>query len=99
GMKIEKINGIDYRLPGSLNSFRRSLYVHLIHRKWEKITKEAGYSKHKGQSVSYDAILPAAIAKDLSIIYRPIREELRRHHRKNPFRMHTFFNHMASSQA
>jgi hypothetical protein len=33
-MKIQHINGKDYRLPGHQNPFQQALYVHLINWKW-----------------------------------------------------------------
>jgi len=98
-MNIEKINGVDYRLPGGLNPFQRDMYVHLINQKWKLGINEPGEYKFKGQVIKYDAILPKALSKDLRVVYRPIFEELRRHSKVLHFRQHVHFNHMASSQA
>jgi len=98
-MKVLHITGTDYRLPNSLNAFQLQMYVHLINWKWKHITKEVGYAKHRGQSIPYDAILPERMAEELRMIYPPVRERLRQHHVRNPFRKHNFFNHMVSSQA
>jgi hypothetical protein len=94
-MKIQHINGKDYRLPGHQSPFQQTLYVHLINWKWKHNIPEPG--DYRGQE--YDAILPAAVTKDLPGIYGPVQQILRQHHRKNPFRLHQHFNHMASSQA
>lgn len=98
-MKVVKVDKKDYRLPGNLSSFQLKMYVHLINWKWEHITEEPGHYEHKGNLIPYDAILPSAMVDDLRVIYPPVVEELRRHRGKNPFRIHTHFNHMASSQA
>ena len=98
-MKIELINGKKYRLPGGLNKFQRTLYVHLINWKWANITAAPGTYNYGGNPILYDAILPAEMVEELRIIYPSVREELRRHRRTNRFRRHTHFNHMASSQA
>jgi len=98
-MKVEHINGRDYRLPGGLNEFQRQLYVPLIEWKWANITVEPGTYDYRGRQIPYDAILPKEMVGDIRIIYPPVIEELRRHQSENRFRLHTHFNHMASSQA
>ncbi len=98
-MKVENINGRDYRLPGGLNEFQLQMYVHLIDWKRAHITAEPGNYKYKGRQIPYDAILPEEMIEELRVIYPPVVEALRRHRRKNRFRLHTHFNHMASSQA
>jgi hypothetical protein len=98
-MKIENINGKDYRLPNGLNKFQLNMYLHLIEWKREHITVEPGYYAYKGREIPYDAILPAEMIHDYPAIYSPVVDELRRHRRENPFRLHSHFNHMASSQA
>ncbi|MBN8279116.1 MAG: hypothetical protein J0M16_00725 [Gammaproteobacteria bacterium] len=97
-MKVEKINGKEYLLPGSLSDFQRDLYIHLINWKWAHITEEAGVSEYRGRPIPYDAILPLRMADELPVVYPQIRECLLSHRRKNPFRLHSYFNHMASSQ-
>jgi hypothetical protein len=98
-MKIWNVNGTDYRLPGSLSEFKLQMYVHLINWKWTHITREVGYAKYKGRLIPYDAILPKEMIDDVRMIYPPLVDELRRHRKRNPFRLHTHFNHMVSSQA
>jgi hypothetical protein len=98
-MNVEKINGKDYRLPGGLNEFQLQMYVHLIDWKRAQITTEPGNYKYRGEPISYDAILPEAMIDELRVIYPPVVDDLRRHQRENRFRLHTHFNHMASSQA
>ena len=94
-MKIHTINGNEYRLPGGLNDYQLQMYVHLINWKWEHITEEAGY--YRGEA--YDAILPDRYADALKVVYPDIIPVIRVHQSKFPFRIHKFFNHMASSQA
>ena len=97
---IEKtINGNTYKLPNDLNPFKLALYVHLINWKWREITKDPGINIHKGEPIEYDAILPESVKKNYPIIYPDILQMLKDHNTKFPFRMHTFFNHVASSQA
>ena len=98
-MKTENINGTEYRLPGGLNEFQLQMYVHLIDWKRAHITVEPGYYEYRGRQIPYDAILPTEMIDDLRVIYPPVVEELRRHRRENRFRLHTHFNHIASSQA
>ena len=98
-MKVENINGEDYRLPSGLNEFQRQLYVHLIKWKWAHITHAPGYYKYRGRQIPYDAILPTNMIAELRIIYPSVVDELSRHRGLNDFRLHTHFNHMASSQA
>jgi hypothetical protein len=94
-MKIVTVNGNDYRLPNALNAFQQALYIHLIDWKWQHVTREPGY--HRG--IPYDAILPQAYADRYPMLYPPIVDALEQHLARFPFRIHTFFNHMASSQA
>ena len=98
-MKVENINGRDYRLPGGLNEFQLQMYVHLIDWKRAHITAEPGNYEYRGRQIPYDAILPEEMIEELRVIYPPVVEALRRHRRKNRFRLHSHFNHMASSQA
>jgi hypothetical protein len=98
-MKITEKDGKQYRLPNELNSFQEELYIHLINWKWEYITEDVGYSRHKDEHIPYDAILPESVIADIPILYPDIRDELLQHNNKYPFRIHKYFNHMASSQA
>jgi hypothetical protein len=94
-MKIVTVDGQDYRLPGRLNPFQQDMYIHLTNWKWEHVTREPGH--HGGRP--YDVILPAAYADRYPMLYPPIVDALEGHLEKFPFRIHKFFNHMASSQA
>ena len=46
-MKVENINGRDYRLPGGLNEFQLQMYVHLIDWKRAHITVKPGNYQYK----------------------------------------------------
>ncbi len=94
-MKIHTIDGRDYRLPNALNAFQQELYVHLIDWKWQHVTREPGLEC----GVPYDAILPDSCAGQYPMLYPAVRDALEQHRQVYPFRMHKFFNHMASSQA
>lgn len=94
-MKIIQVNGQEYRLPNLLNPFQQEIYIHLIHWKWEYITREPG--SVRGQA--YDAILPERYADQFPMLYPVIIPMLKKHLQTFPFRIHTYFNHMASSQA
>lgn len=94
-MKVLNVNGTDYRLPNTLNTFQQDMYVHLINWKWQHITREPGH--HRG--IPYDALLPDADADRYPMLYPAITHALERHLQTYPFRIHKFFNHMASSQA
>jgi hypothetical protein len=94
-MKIFTVNGQDYRLPNSPNAFQKELYIHLINWKWEHITKEPGIDR----GLEYDAILPESYADEFPMLYPDIVDSLKDHIEKFPFRIHKYFNHMASSQA
>ena len=95
-MKVYTVNGHDYRLPGGLNDFQRQMYVHLINWKWQHLTREPGMDI-KGNV--YDAWLPPAFVAEYRILYPPIGDAVHRHKAKYPFREHSYFHHMASSQA
>lgn len=84
-----------YRLPSELNPFQAEMYAHLISWKWAHITKEPGIDRGR----EYDAILPSRYADKYPLLYPPIVAGLMTHLQKFPFRLHTHFNHMASSQA
>jgi hypothetical protein len=94
-MKIFTIDGKEYKLPNSLNPFQQEMYVHLINWKWQHITLEPG----KDRDLEYDAILPESYADKFPILYPEIKDVLIQHHQKFSFRIHKYFNHMASSQA
>lgn len=98
-MKTEIRNGKQYRLPNSLTPFQEKLYILLIDWKWKHISKEPGYKKHDGKLIPYDAILPKEVRSDFPLIYPPILEDLKKQKEKFDFKFHTFFDHMASSQA
>lgn len=100
-MKEVVIDKETYRLPGNLSPWAEGLYVHLIKWKRRHGMTEPGPHKHRGQILYYDAILTDEDG-DISskLIYEPVREALDRHvNSKFRFRIHKFFNHMASSQA
>lgn len=94
-MKIFTIDGQDYRLPGMLNLFQQEMYVHLINWKWSHITCDPG----KDRGVIYDAVLPTQYADQFRVLYPAIVSAFKEHHEKYHFRIHKYFNHMASSQA
>ena len=94
-MKTLTQNGQTYRLPGALNAFQQSLYIHLINWKWAHITREPGWARGN----PHDAILPEDLAGQYLLLYPPIRPALESHLQKFPFRIHKYSNHMASSQA
>lgn len=100
-MKVKTINGLSYKLPGSLSKFQEDLYVHLINWKWKHITKAEGIYKYKGQLIPYDAILPKSVQGDFPLIFPSILSDLKAHQQKDqfPFKLHLHFNHIASSQA
>jgi hypothetical protein len=94
-MKVLKQNGKIYRIPSQLNQFQERLYLHLIDWKWKHITVRPG--SYRG--LLYDAILPDDIAERRPLLYPRIRILMEDHLERFPFRVHKFFNHMASSQA
>ena len=94
-MKIVAINGQDYRLPNELNAFQQEMYVNLINWKWQHITSEPGYARGN----AYDAILPERYAGQFPPLYPAIVSAIEHHQKIFPFRIHTYFNHMVSSQA
>ncbi|MFA6978570.1 MAG: hypothetical protein WC209_04520 [Ignavibacteriaceae bacterium] len=98
-MILKTINGITYKLPEKLNDFQLEMYVHLINWKWKNITDVPGTNKYNGELIEYDAILPESVIDSYPIIYPKALSNFLDHHNKYPFRIHKFFNHMASSQA
>lgn len=98
-MITETINGKEYRLPGSLTAFQKTMYIHLINYKWEQLgINEPGIYRYKGEDILYDAILPNNVHKKFPSIYPSILKALLHHQKKFPFKLHKHFNHMASSQ-
>lgn len=94
-MRIYNIDGQEYWLPNQLNDFQFEMYVHLINWKWEHITRDRG----RDRGFEYDAILPEPYAGELRVLYPGVVAATLDHHRRFPFRLHKYFNHMASSQA
>jgi hypothetical protein len=94
-MQICMIEGKEYWLPSKLNDFQLKMYIHLIDWKWKHITNKRGTSGR----YEYDAILPDRYADALKVVYPDIIPVIKDHQSKFPFRIHKFFNHMASSQA
>jgi hypothetical protein len=78
-----------------LTPFQEALYVRLINWKWQNITREPGTFR----GVAYDAFLPARYVDQFPTLYPSIVRPLKSHLQKFPFRVHSFFSHMASSQA
>ncbi|MEI6518632.1 MAG: hypothetical protein WCO98_01090 [bacterium] len=94
-MKIVTENGQNYRLSGSLNSFQQELYIHLINWKWRHITTAPGYYNVN----AYDVILPDEMISgngNSPLIYPDAMPALLAHLKKNPFRIHKHYYHMAS---
>lgn len=98
-MKVVTVNEREYKLPNSQNKFQKEMYVHLINWKWENITEEVGLNKYKRELIEYDAFLPESYRSKLPVIYEPIKTELFEHSKIYDFKLHLYFNHMASSQA
>lgn len=96
-MKSVSVDGKEYRLPNDLNPFQQELYVHLIAWKWANISTAPGLSHNQ----KFDAILPDSIERNGTspLIYHGVAIELEEHRKKNDFRIHQHFYHMASSQA
>ncbi len=94
-MKVFTVGGQDYRLPDILNPFQRELYIHLINWKWEHVTREPGIDRGS----VYDTFIPEECADQLPMLYPGIVPVLEEHLQKYPFRIHKYFNHVASSQA
>jgi len=98
-MIVKIINGIKYKLPGSLTPFQEEMYVHLIDYKWRNITRDVGFYIFKGTPIPYDAILPKHVHNTFPLVYPTILHDLHEHRKKYYFKFHQHFNHMASSQA
>ena len=93
-MKVYSINGRQYRLSNTLTPFQLAMQVHLVNWKWVHITQEPGI--HRGKP--NDAILPESYASQFPMIYSPALGAFKRHHEKFPFQLHSYSNHVASSQ-
>jgi hypothetical protein len=96
-MEIIRSKGEEYSLPGSLNDFQQELYIHLINWKWERITRRRGVDETSG--IEYDAFLPDDYREKFPFLYPEILPAVRELQERFPFRLHLYFNHMASSQA
>lgn len=94
-MRVLERNGKTYRLPSLLNPFQEQLYLHLID--WKR--KHIGEASGQSHGYTYDAILPDEVGEQRLVIYPGIRTALAEHLLRFPFRIHKYFNHMASSQA
>ncbi len=98
-MQVLEQQGMRYKVPGELSVFQEKMYIHLIDWKWENITRDPGIYKYKGQEIEYDALLPAQYLEQMPHIYQSIQDDIKDHQKKYYFKIHKFFNHMASSQA
>ena len=87
-MKVQTIGGRDYQLPNELNDFQIGMYVHLINWKWKNVTTDAGFHKHKGKLIPYDAILPDHFMREEKTphLYPAAAANLAEHRRRNAFR-------------
>ncbi len=94
-MRMVQQGGKTYRLPSLLNEFQERMYIHLIEWKRKHITEVSGTARRSAN----DAILPDEVAEQRPQIYPSIRRNLEEHLQRFPFRIHKYFNHMASSQA
>jgi len=94
-MTSVKINEIEYRMAGMLSPFQLEMYAHLIEWKWEHVTREPG---NFGKAV-YDTMFPEELAHKFPMIYPGVVGKLKEHLVKFPFRIHRYFDHVASSQA
>jgi hypothetical protein len=97
-MKVWEIDGVKYKLPNELNPFQLKLYVHLINWKWKNITKEAGVFEYEGRIYQNDAILPESCREEYPLIYKTVLDDFLEHQNHYKFKLHDYFNHMASSQ-
>lgn len=94
-MKTIEVERKAYHLPSMLNDFQMEMYIHLINWKWNHITLEPGLDR----DIHYDAIIPDRYTDQMPTLYPNLKDVLEKHQEKYPYRMHKFFNHMASSQA
>jgi hypothetical protein len=81
----------------NLNPFQKTLYAHLEAKK-DALGLTSG--THRGQpNKSFLAETFQDRPDQSPLIYEGVRAHLATHWRKNPFRVHQFFHHVASSQA
>lgn len=88
-----------YKLPNTLSGFQLKLYIHLINWKWKHITKEPGIRSFKGKDIEYDAILPDVYHSNPPMLYGDVWKAILEHNKLYYVKKHSYFNHMASSQA
>jgi hypothetical protein len=93
-MKIYREKGEEYRLSSTLNSFQLKMQIHLVNWKREYVTQDPG--QHHGKP--NDAILPETFANQYPMLYPDIQTAFKYHIENFPFRLHEYFNHVASSQ-
>lgn len=93
-MKTYKIEGQEYRLSNTLNHFQLEMQVHLVNWKWDHVTRDPGL--HRGHP--NDAILPELFVSRYPMLYPAILPTFTRHKQDFHFRLHQYFNHVASSQ-
>jgi len=94
-MKVYTIGGQEYRLSNTLNRFQLEMQIHLANWKWAHITKEPCLHR----SHLNDALIPESFSSQYPMLYPPIVNAFKHHTQKFPFRLHQYFNHVASSQA
>ncbi len=94
-MKEITVDGIGYKLPTTLNIFQREIYVNLINWKWRNITKESGTDRGR----VFDAILPEKFDGKYILLYPAAKDAFLHQLKIFSFKVHPYFNHMASSQA
>ena len=96
-MTTRTINNTDYRLPEHLTDWQQTMYVHLIHWKWQHITREPGVARGH----EYDAILPQSCVHGGTspLLYPGAAKAFAKHQEWSQLRLHLYFFHMASSQA
>jgi hypothetical protein len=94
-MKTYTVEGQEYRLSNKLNPFQLEMQVHLVNWKRENITREPGL--HHG--LPNDAILPERLVGQYPMLYPFILPTFKHHKEDFHFRLHQYFNHVASSQA
>ena len=94
-MKTYTVEGQEYRLSNTLNPFQLEMQVHLVNWKRENITREPGM--HHG--LPNDAILPERLVGQYPMLYPFILPTFKHHKEDFHFRLHQYFNHVASSQA
>jgi len=93
-MKIYTVENQEYRLTNTLNPFQLKMQVHLVNWKWNHITHEPLIFRGEPN----DALLPETVANQYPMLYPKIIPAFKQHKKDFPFRLHQFFNHVASSQ-